>query len=517
MKDDLDLLLDEVDTEKSHSHDEYDDVSHSHIKAKGDDDDDDFFSDEVSPAVKQKHRAEVDDDDLDDEDADLEKLQSRVVHNLDDREEEEEEEEEVEPSKGTSKLIIGAACVVGVLSCAGVYVKFFKGESGSSAQPMVNVSMPAPSTEELGKDLSVPSTNLVDGDVEDAIDSKKQPEKLAVIKNPVPPVVHAAEPVEVAQVPVKEVTTAVVTTGAMPVVASASVGAESEPETTKTAVVPVITSNSLSQPTQSPIAQASLPSVDVASADESVSKDDVRKMVTEALHESGASDIKNQLASIQQSLLASKAATAGSTDYEKEKQKILSEIQNEEALKANAKKEANDKLVAEAINGKQRLPGFKVVNATKDGTISIITSPSGRTFALFKGENFHAANGSNLQVKEILSEGRFVVAGDNWYIDETFVELPKAVAVTKPKQVSEKTRPAAVTEASVASKKVKVDSLANWSLNATFEGGGYLVKSPSGEYKTVTKGDNDAALGTIVGIDEDGNLKTTKGLIKGGM
>jgi hypothetical protein len=516
MKDDLDLLLDEVDTEKSQSNDGYDDVSHSHINAKSDDDDD-FFSDDVSPVDKPRHRSEVDDDDLDDEDADLEKLQSRVVHNLDDREEEEEEEEEgeVQASKGPSKLIIGAACVVGVLSCAGVYVKFFKGESGSGAQPMVNVSMPAPSTEELGKDLSVPSTNLVDGDVEDAIESKKQPEKLAVIKKPIQPVVHAAEPVDVVQAPVKEVLTAVVTTSALPVVPAVS--ADAEPEASSPSVVPVVTSNALSQPTQSPVVQAAPSSVDVASAEDTVSKDDVRKMVTEALHESGAADINNQLASIQESLLASKAVTAGSADYEKEKQKILSEIQSEEVQKANVKKEANDKLVAEAINGKQRLPGFKVVNATKDGTISIITSPSGRTFALFKGENFHAANGANLQVKEILSEGRFVVAGDNWYIDETFVELPKSVAATKTKQVTEKTKPAVAPDAPATSKKVKVDSLANWSLNATFEGGGYLVKSPSGEYKTVTKGDNDAALGTIVGIDEDGNLKTTKGLIKGGM
>jgi hypothetical protein len=518
--DDLDMLLDEVDTDHNRGSDFSDDHAHhdSHIGVH--DDDDDFFEQGSQSSVRAStSRSNIDDEEEEEEDEVPPLKSAKDI----DESEEEEDDSEVVAKKGPSKLIVGAACVVGILGLAGGYVKFFRG-ADSESQPMVHTSMPAPSIDDLGKDLSIPSTNLVDDDVSSALDGSPatdQGKKPVVAKAPAlgglasavaegnvhsapvvssPPVVATQAPVDVHPVsaPVVAVeppVVAAVTDGAVLSVPPVNTVVPSQPSTT--AAIPVVSSTEMSGS---------------SSADDSISKDDVKKMVEEAMHESGAADIKKQLASIQDALKAGPQGASGS--HSVEKQRILDEIKQEEDQKAKLAKEASDKLVADATQGKQRLPGFKVINVSKDGTISIITSPSGRTFALFKGETFRAANGVSLKVKEILADGKFVVAGDSWFIDETLVDVPKGVVKTKASP--EKSSAPEASEKPVV-KKQKESSLGGWSLTATFEGGGYLVVSPSGEYKTVTKGTSDSVLGEIVGVDDQGNLKTTKGVIKGNL
>jgi hypothetical protein len=288
------------------------------------------------------------------------------------------------------------------------------------------------------------------------------------------------------------------------------------------AVVPVVPLSDVSEPVHESLPlkvvandqSSSLPAPSLAQDDSSLSKEDVQAMVKDAIKQSGTEDIKKQLDKIQ--LALSSANEHGITDsvQKSEKDKILAEIKSEQEKNDLLKKADEDKKIAEATVGKQRLPGFQVVNATRDGNISIIKSPAGRTFALFKGEQFHAANGKNLEVTEILSEGRLVVAGSNWYIDETLVDAPKVankqVQAISQKQVKQQKE--VQTLAPVL--KEKSTSLSGWSLDGSFEGGGFLVKSPTGEYKTVTKGEADPVLGEIFGIDESGGLKTGKGNIK---
>lgn len=492
MKDDLDLLLDEVDSSHTHRHEDDDHVADDHLHGhRADDDDEDFFDDSKHLDLGQDHS-------FDDDDDDLEPL--KASHDsLEDEDQEEEAEDEVSQKKGTNPLIIGAACVVGIMGCAGAYLKF--AHSDVSEQPMVHTSMPAPSMAELGKDLSVPSTNLVDDEISPAaqeIQISSAASAPAVESKSTQNKILSNVPTDSKSVPV-----VAMAPGIIPIISASD-------------VKPAPTVSEFSTQSQLNNSEVIAPGIsssnDLLAGGDSLSRSEVQGIVTEALKNSGASDIKKELASINEALRSAKNQDGSvSRDYGVDKDKILKDIAADAQQKNKEKIENLQKLVVDATNGKQRLPGFQVINATRDGTISIIKSPNGRTFALFKGESFKSSNGLVLQVKEIVSEGQLVVVGDGWFIDETMEDVqktyskPKTVVVDRPKH--EDKQP--------VKKQIKADSVSGWSLNATFEGGGYLVKSPAGEYRTITKGDTDPVLGKVIGIDDQGNLKTDKGTIEG--
>lgn len=487
---DLDLLLDEDDELNSSrgAHDE--DLDEKERPAASHDDDDESF---------------FDDDDDDDDVKPKAKPDVKADQAVDD--DEEEEEEIIKPA--LNPVIVGmGALAVAVLAGGAGYVMLNKNNNDqNSDSPTVTTSMPAPSFEELGKDLSIPSTNLVDEDAEKPIDTGSALAQTKVSAGTLPSVKAAVETsVAVAAPTVAEKIDIPAAAEIAHDVASADKGSK---------IVPVA---SVAPPALSAPSSTS-GSID---ADDNVSKQELKQMVADAVKDvvsaNQSEELKAEVATLKKELDDAKAHPTSEAALSEYKAKVISEIRQNREKKELAKVEATKQLVEKAIEGKKRLPGFQVVNATVDGQISIIKAPSGRTFALFKGEKFKATNGSLLEVKEIVAEGKLVVAGDNWYIDDV---LEKVQKLDTPKAgpsgnaVTQKPAPSKKKESSTPVEKSS--SISGWSFHASFEGGGYLVKTPSGEYKTIKKGENESGLGVIYGVDDSGNLKTEKGLIKGEM
>lgn len=486
---DLDLLLDEDDELNSSrsTHDEdLDEKERS--AASHDDDDDSVFSDDddddddVKPRGKPDPKADVAGDD-----------------------DEDEEEEIIKPA--LNPVIVGmGALAVAVLAGGAGYVMLNKNNSDQNNEsPTVTTSMPAPSFEELGKDLSIPSTNLVDEDAEKPIvagAATALPHEKAPAET-LPSIKAAVEPSVAVPAPIVNV----------PAVAAGDISNDVASVDKGDKVVPVV---AVPAPVLSSVSSTPA-SID---ADDNVSKQELKQMVADAVKDvvsaNQSEELKAEVATLKKELDEAKSHPTSEAALSEYKAKVISEIRQNREKKELAKSEASKQLVEKTIEGKKRLPGFQVVNATVDGQISIIKAPSGRTFALFKGEKFKATNGALLEVKEIVAEGKLVVAGDNWYIDDVLekaqkIDLPKAAQVGN--SVTQK--PASSKKKESSAPVEKSTSISGWSFHASFEGGGYLVKTPGGEYKTIKKGENESGLGVIYGVDDNGNLKTEKGLIKG--
>jgi hypothetical protein len=490
---DLDLLLDEDDELNSSSrgthgtHDEDLDEK-ERPAASHDDDDESFFSDD-------------DDDDDDVKPKQNAKPDTKADVNGDDDDEEEEEEEIIKPALNPVIVGFGALAVVVLAGGAG-YVMLNKNNSEqSSDSPTVTTSMPAPSFEELGKDLSIPSTNLVDEDAEKPIDAGSALAQAKAHAEPLAPAKAVVEPPVTAPVVAQKIDAPVVHD-----VALVDQGAKVTPVTPVAAAVPSLAATS------------STPGA--TDGDDNVSKQELKQMVADAVKDvvstNQSEELKAEVATLKKELDEAKAHPTSEAALSEYKAKVIGEIRQNREKKELAKAEASKQLVEKAIEGKKRLPGFQVVNATVDGQISIIKAPSGRTFALFKGEKFKAANGSLLEVKEIVAEGKLVVAGDSWFIDDVVEKVQKVdIPKSAPAGSAVVQKPASSKKRESSAPVEKTTSISGWSFHASFEGGGYLVKTPSGEYKTIKRGENESGLGVIYGVDDNGNLKTEKGVIKG--
>lgn len=492
---DLDLLLD----------DEFDQPS-----SKREHDEDGLDVDLESEESREgRHRAndetfiELEEEEEDDEvSPSLRRLKGNEASHEDEGEED-DEDEVVKPA--ISPILLGAVAltVIGV-GGAGAYVLLNK-NSESSETPMVSTSMPAPSIEDLGKDISIPSTNLVDENPNATIGENGLADGSSLSSSSL-----NSESV----VPEKEIS-AIASVGD-PVV----LGSDENKDVVADKVPAVfgnsleITSSSESSDNQAVEKEVSSGLITGVEISKDVLNEDLQKLVTQAVQDAVSNqqteDLRKEVETLRAQLNDEKSKENSAEDFEAYKKRVIGEIKENKIKAEAAKKVEIEKVISKAVDGKNRLPGFQVVNATADATISIIKSPSGRTFALFKGEKFRASNGSILEVKEIVADGKLVVAGDGWYIDET---LEKPVSVNKP---TIKKSSSNVSKSSVTVKK-QSRSLSGWSFHASFEGGGYLVKSPSGEYKTVKKGVSEDGLGVIFGVDDSGNLKTEKGIISGNM
>lgn len=484
---DLDLLLDDPDlnrsvkdTQNNHDDDDDDDLLGEHSVTSSSSDGDDLF---VDP----------DDEDDDDEPAQRSRTRQEPPKNSDEEEEEEDEDEVVKPA--VSPVVLGAVALTVLALGGGAGYVLLKKDGQSEESPVVNTSMPAPSIDDLGKDLSIPSTNLVDGDELKPIDGSNQ-------------IAAEAEPAVEALTPAVAPVASATKPEPAPVVNAAVV-----------AVAPVATQGVVEapRPVTSSISTSEVAMVPPAGgSDPQLSKQDIKQIVADAMKDanSGESEeLKNQVESLKKQLSDAKSQSSSPESLEAYRAKVVAEIKENREKKALAKAQESKALIQKAIEGKKRLPGFQVINATADGQISVIKAPSGRTFALFKGERFKAANGAILEVKEIVADGKLVVAGDNWYIDDVVEPIQKSVAQKSTQAV---TKPVARKRASEGTVERK-PAVSGWSFHASFEGGGYLVKTPGGEYKTVRKGDSESGLGVIFGVDESGNLKTEKGVIKSEM
>ncbi|MFK4132032.1 hypothetical protein ACI2KR_07015 [Pseudomonas luteola] len=509
---DLDLLLDdESDLDLSHElegKEDLDDRPASH----SDDEDVHFFrSDEAEEDSHDAKSTAVDLDDDDDED-DL----PNVDNDLDD--ENEEAQEQVKKT-GPNFFVIGAVAAVAVVAGVGAYVKLFKGDMDE--QPVVHTSMPAPSMSELGKDMSIPSTNLTEDKLSQVMDSKavvaeddhsKKPEITSVPNTQAEP----ASQIQVAKPSVEDIAPNSPETTQAEASSSTVQDNQSQQAVSTDVTAPTAIQSADSGSQKVPESLPKQTSTDLAHEDSSVSKDEIHEMVNEALKGGALSNVRDELAKLNEKLDSVSVKPSESPEaYSDYKAKVMAELELEKAEAEKSKAERESLAIAEAIKGKQRVPGFQVVNATKDGSISIIKSPNGRVFALFKGESFHAANGAVLQVKEIISEGKLVVAGDNWFIDETLEPYKPAPRKTQRAAQQVQNSESNVSSKTVSQAPAKQASLSGYSLNASFEGG-YLIKTPTGDYVTVSRGASIEGLGTVYGIDDSGNLKTEKGIVKSG-
>ncbi|EQM48635.1 hypothetical protein D051_0043 [Vibrio parahaemolyticus VPCR-2010] len=178
----------------------------------------------------------------------------------------------------------------------------------------------------------------------------------------------------------------------------------------------------------------------------------------------------------------------------------------------------------ELLDGRKRLQGFMVLTASLDGEMSIVRTPSDRVNVFFKGEIFNNA-GDYVKVTNVTDGGYLVLVGDNYFIDETYVERSnvKITKVNRPAKKEQASQNQKAEEKKSVEKPVKVkpteiDSRAyraqeingkkvavGWIKSGEYSQG-YLVASPSGDWTPVKIGDDLKGLGRVTGEDFDGNL-----------
>lgn len=174
------------------------------------------------------------------------------------------------------------------------------------------------------------------------------------------------------------------------------------------------------------------------------------------------------------------------------------------------------------LEGRTRLKGFKVVNATADGTMSVVVTPSKRVQVYFAGERFSVRGAGKMSVKSIHDNGHLLLVGSKYFIDDEYEPLP--VRRTVVKKAKPQPKPVAVkkvqSKEQIASENFGRQPTINgktkalgWSLNGSYVDG-YLIQNPSGKWLTVKVGSKLEGLGMIEGADKFGNLIVGKFFIE---
>lgn len=179
------------------------------------------------------------------------------------------------------------------------------------------------------------------------------------------------------------------------------------------------------------------------------------------------------------------------------------------------------KAVAENANpkaaGRARIPGLHVVDSTSSGKMVVVKKVSnGRVFTMFQGELINTPKGQ-FRVNEVLEDGSLLLVGDIYYIDrvaEDYAEVRRAAKPQpEPKKAVEPKReaPAKAPEPKAA----KISVLKNYTLNAVYGGGkSFGVVTNTGDFKTLKVGDSVQGIGTVQGLDTNGNLKVGNSIIE---
>jgi hypothetical protein len=171
--------------------------------------------------------------------------------------------------------------------------------------------------------------------------------------------------------------------------------------------------------------------------------------------------------------------------------------------------------------GRFRLAGLKVVEATESGKMSVVSKTSnGRVYTLFKGEKLGTPRGS-LPVTEIKDDGFLIFVGDKYYIDRVAEEKPvaapvaatpapaRAPAPSKPSRASRSKERSSSTPTSGPSKST------SYTLNAVYDNGNaFGLVNGDGDFKSYKMGEEVPGVGRITGVDENGNLKAGDSVIK---
>ncbi len=193
---------------------------------------------------------------------------------------------------------------------------------------------------------------------------------------------------------------------------------------------------------------------------------------------------------------------------------------------------------AKLISGKTRLKGFRVINISYDGKMSIVKTPSNRINIYYPGEVFSVRNTGVIAVNSIEDNGFLVLAGDKWFIDEVYEsrdtssdaknsKSPAKAKVSSPaksskEKVKEKAKeksegavikPYKPTGPVVPAPVIQSKYVSGWVMNAVYPDG-FLLQSPTGEWLTFAVGDSISGIGTVHGINSDGDLIVGSKIIK---
>ena len=184
---------------------------------------------------------------------------------------------------------------------------------------------------------------------------------------------------------------------------------------------------------------------------------------------------------------------------------------------------------------RERLKGFKIINTTMDGAMSVVKAPSGRTVILYKGEKFYVQGKGSFTVNEVLNGGELLLANKHYYIDTVYekpdieykkqVQKPVEKSVQKPEvqkevivEMVEENNPNVIVNKLSENKAVNVARLAdNININSSKKvaqgftwngqmGNEYIIQMPNGEWEMVKAGDKIEGLGMVNGLSDNNNL-----------
>lgn len=213
----------------------------------------------------------------------------------------------------------------------------------------------------------------------------------------------------------------------------------------------------------------------------------------------------------------------------------LTKLINEKISSEEAKGSENNKNISADSLNRERLKGFKIINTTMDGTMSVVKAPSGRTIILYKGEKFYVKDKGTFVVNNVLNNGHLLLANKHYFIDTVYekpLEVPKekkepmknkaTVKMTKKEPVVISTPAKKESEVTVSSyekaKDINVARLANnININSSKKiatgftwngqmGNEYIIQLPNGDWEMVKTGDTIEGLGLVNGLSDNNNL-----------
>jgi hypothetical protein len=185
-------------------------------------------------------------------------------------------------------------------------------------------------------------------------------------------------------------------------------------------------------------------------------------------------------------------------------------------------------------SGRERLKGFRVINTSEDGLMSIVEiykKPYNRISVFFKGEKIILKGKGVFSIRSIHDSGYLALVNDKWYIDDILdpiieFEKPKLKPVPKKPIENKNNKKDNVTITSTikdnsdvvivraAKKDDRVYQIAEgWLLNAIYNEQ-FLLQTPSGKWVTKTTGDKLEHLGLVNGLNKEGDLIVGEYLIK---
>ncbi|MND11582.1 hypothetical protein D3C87_351460 [compost metagenome] len=185
---------------------------------------------------------------------------------------------------------------------------------------------------------------------------------------------------------------------------------------------------------------------------------------------------------------------------------------NEESARLKdeqSKEKARQDIIAKAKLGRAQVPGFQIINQTKDGKMSVVKSPSEQIHVYFVGEKMRIGGEGTKSVTSIVDDGRLMLIGDKFYVDETLLApVARKQEPVKQKASTGERASQRNTTATNTSRNIK-----GWKLNGVFPDG-FLIQTPQGEWLTVNVGQSVPGLGTVKGTDSSGNLSVGGSVIK---